>query len=108
VLDVALSQDGVLGASCSDDFLVKVWDLEHKECLQTCKGHTGWVVCVKVGAGVLGAAPTAAHAADRATGSAPFSAAHCWCSRASGAFIDLPKAHLLAERGLHHGSHTID
>jgi WD40 repeat protein len=48
VLDVALSQDGVLGASCSDDFLVKVWDLEHKECLQTCKGHTGWVVAVKV------------------------------------------------------------
>jgi WD40 repeat protein len=53
VLDVALSQDGVLGASCSDDFFVKVWDLEHKECLQTCKGHTGWVVCVKVGASVL-------------------------------------------------------
>ena len=49
VLDVALSQDGVLGASCSDDFSVKVWDLEHKECLKTCKGHTGWVVSVKVG-----------------------------------------------------------
>jgi WD40 repeat protein len=47
VLDVALSQDGVLGASCSDDFSVRVWDLEHRECLKTCKGHTGWVVSVQ-------------------------------------------------------------
>lgn len=49
VLDVALSEDGVLGASCSDDFSVRVWDLEHRECLKTCKGHTGWVVSVQVG-----------------------------------------------------------
>lgn len=54
VLDVALSQDGVLGASCSDDFSVRVWDLEHRECLKTCKGHTGWVVSVEVGRRVAG------------------------------------------------------
>lgn len=48
VLDVALSHDGVLGASCSDDLSVRVWDLEHRDCIKTCKGHTGWVVSLQV------------------------------------------------------------
>lgn len=49
VLDVCFSHDGVLASSCSDDFSVKLWDLDNKECLNTCKGHTGWVVSVQVG-----------------------------------------------------------
>ncbi len=48
VLDVALSGDGVLAATASDDFSVKVWELEDQECL-----HTLMVGCGGAGAGVL-------------------------------------------------------
>jgi WD40 repeat protein len=48
VLDVALSSDGVLGASVSNDMKAKVWDLDQQLCVQTLRGHTGWIVSVKV------------------------------------------------------------
>jgi WD40 repeat protein len=48
VLDVAISQDGVLGCTASDDFSVKIWDLDQQQCVKTCKGHSGWVVSVRV------------------------------------------------------------
>jgi WD40 repeat protein len=50
-----MSNDGVLGASAGDDFTIRVWDLDHRVCLKTCKGHSGWVVAVKVGRGLQGA-----------------------------------------------------
>lgn len=50
VLDVAISSDGVLGVTVSDDMRVKVWDLDQQQCVATCRGHTGWVVSVQVGA----------------------------------------------------------
>jgi WD40 repeat protein len=48
VLDVALSSDGVLGATVSTDMKAKVWDLDQQQCVQTLRGHTGWIVSVKV------------------------------------------------------------
>lgn len=48
VLDVALSGDGVLGATVSNDMKAKVWDLDQQQCVQTLRGHTGWIVSVKV------------------------------------------------------------
>jgi WD40 repeat protein len=48
LLDVALSSDGVLGATVSNDMKGKVWDLDQQQCVQTLRGHTGWIVSVKV------------------------------------------------------------
>jgi WD40 repeat protein len=48
VLDVALSSDAVLGATVSNDMKAKVWDLDQQLCVQTLRGHTGWIVSVKV------------------------------------------------------------
>lgn len=49
VLDAVISSDGVLGVTVSDDMKVKVWDLEQQMCVQTCRGHSGWVVAAQVG-----------------------------------------------------------
>lgn len=48
VLDATLSADGLLGVTVSDDMRVKIWDMDQQECVHTCRGHTGWVVSVRV------------------------------------------------------------
>jgi WD40 repeat protein/DNA-directed RNA polymerase subunit RPC12/RpoP len=45
---VALSSDGRLAVSGSDDRTVRVWDLSTGVCVATLEGHTGWVRCVAV------------------------------------------------------------
>ena len=42
VFDVAISSDGCLAATVSDDFTCRVWDLDEEECLHVLEGHTGW------------------------------------------------------------------
>jgi WD40 repeat protein len=39
VLEVALSGDGTLAATASDDFTARVWDLETYKCLHVLEGH---------------------------------------------------------------------
>lgn len=48
VLDVAIAVDSILAATASDDFTVKIWDLDDQQCLQTLEGHSGWVSSVEV------------------------------------------------------------
>eukprot|EP00775_Hariotina_reticulata_P003662 gene3662-3923_t len=64
VLDVAMSQDGVLGCTASDDFSVKIWHLDQQQCVKTCKGHSGWVVSVRF----IGSSSTVASASHDGTG----------------------------------------
>jgi WD40 repeat protein len=42
VFDVALSDDGALAVSVSDDFTARVWDLEDFSCQHVLEGHSGW------------------------------------------------------------------
>jgi len=41
------SPDGLLGASCSDDKTVKLWDLHNQKVITTFYDHSGIVSCVK-------------------------------------------------------------
>ncbi len=43
---LALSKDGKLLASCSEDQTVKIWDLAAGKDIQTLKGHTGGVLAI--------------------------------------------------------------
>jgi WD40 repeat protein len=112
VLDVCLSADGVLGASAGDDFALRVWDLGRRVCLNTCKGHIGWVVSTQVrrvaaaadGAGRMRAhmlAPQPACGARAAasiarTRASPAVARACMCARACVLFVQfLGRSHML-------------
>jgi len=35
-------------ASASEDYTIKIWDLESAKCLRTLSGHLGWVNCIAV------------------------------------------------------------
>ena len=67
---VAITTDGHLGISASDDYTLEVWDLEEKKKLHKLKGHTDWIKHVAVtldgkraisatGRGPFGSAPEA-------------------------------------------------
>jgi hypothetical protein len=46
VWDVAISADGVLAATASDDLTVRVWELLGNSCRHVLEGHSGWVVAL--------------------------------------------------------------
>jgi WD40 repeat protein len=47
VMDVAISSDGCMAATVSDDYTCRVWDLDEEECLHVMEGHNGWVTSVE-------------------------------------------------------------
>jgi WD40 repeat protein len=47
---VALSADGGIAVSGSDDRTVRVWDLSSGQCRATLQGHTDWVISVALSA----------------------------------------------------------
>ncbi len=46
IWDVAISADGVLAATASDDLTVRVWELNGNSCRYVLEGHSGWVVAL--------------------------------------------------------------
>ena len=46
-MDVAISSDGCMAATVSDDYTCRVWDLDDEECLHVMEGHNGWVTSVE-------------------------------------------------------------
>ncbi len=42
MFDVAISFDGTLAATASEDFTCRVWDLDEEKCAHTLEGHSGW------------------------------------------------------------------
>jgi WD40 repeat protein len=42
VYDVALSGDGDMAATASEDFTTRIWDLETYKCMHVLEGHSGW------------------------------------------------------------------
>jgi len=42
VFGVAISSDGSLAATVSDDMTCRVWDLDDEECRHVLEGHCGW------------------------------------------------------------------
>ena len=44
VFDVAISADGCMAATVSDDFTCRVWDLDEECCMHVLEGHSGWWV----------------------------------------------------------------
>jgi WD40 repeat protein len=45
IFDVAVSSDGTLAATVSEDFTARVWDLDEEEhCAHVLEGHSGWSV----------------------------------------------------------------
>ncbi|GFH33083.1 WD_REPEATS_REGION domain-containing protein, partial [Haematococcus lacustris] len=42
----AISADGSLAATVSEDFSCRVWDLDSEEGLHVLEGHSGWVMSV--------------------------------------------------------------
>lgn len=48
VIDVAISRDGRILASCSYDKTIKLWHLSSGNLLGTLVAHSGWVTCVAI------------------------------------------------------------
>lgn len=48
VFDVAISADGCMAATVSDDFTCRVWDLDEECCMHVLEGHSGWWVAAAV------------------------------------------------------------
>jgi WD40 repeat protein len=44
ISDISLSRDGRYACTCSDDRLVKLWDLEEGNVVQSLQGHTNFAV----------------------------------------------------------------
>lgn len=42
---MAISHDSKYISSCSNDKMVKVWDIQYGENISTLYGHTDWVNC---------------------------------------------------------------
>ncbi len=42
VFDVALSSDGSMAVTASEDFTARVWDLDEAKCEHVLQGHSGW------------------------------------------------------------------
>jgi WD40 repeat protein len=42
VFDVALSADGCMAATASEDFTARVWDMATLKCEHVLEGHSGW------------------------------------------------------------------
>ncbi|MEM7010366.1 MAG: TIR domain-containing protein, partial [Verrucomicrobiota bacterium] len=46
VRSVAFSPDGKFALSGSDDYTVRLWEIESGQCLRVFEGHSGWVISV--------------------------------------------------------------